>query len=70
MPMTKSVVVKYNIFSNAHRKRDFRHLNYSTKDFMHLTYRAQKYIEKQPIFSITLRKTKTLPENAVLLQTP
>ena len=69
MPLTKKVAKKYNIFFNANQKRNFRDLKYSTKYFMHLTQRAQKYIEKQPNIIITLHKTQTLPENAVLLQT-
>ena len=60
---------KVQHFSNAHQKRHFKQLNYWTKKFSRLTYRARKYIEKQPIISITLHKTETLPENAVLLQT-
>ena len=56
-------------FFQCQSKTRFIRLIYSTKNFIRLLNEPKKYMEKQPIISITSHQTKTLPENAVLLQT-
>ena len=59
MPVTKRVVESFNLFSNA-----VLEINISCT-----RPKDPKTNEKQPSISITLHRTKTRPEIAVLLQT-